>query len=69
MPGQRDWLAFEGNSGRKRLNSGLLSHSQSNLYKESEIKLTNHHRAMDDVSATVELLKLINSKRSAVSVE
>jgi len=47
----------------RRYYPGLASYSLGNLCTEFEIKLTNHHRALDDATATVELLKLINAKR------
>lgn len=47
----------------RRYYPGLASYSLGNLCTEFDIKLTNHHRALDDATATVELLKLINAKR------
>lgn len=50
----------------RRYYPGLASYSLGNLCTEFEIKLTNHHRALDDATATVELLKMINARRVAV---
>jgi len=47
----------------RRYYPGLQSYSLGKLCAEFEIKLTNHHRALDDATATVELLQLINAKR------
>ena len=47
----------------RRYYPGLASYSLGKLCAELEIKLTNHHRALADATATVELLKLINTKR------
>lgn len=47
----------------RRYYPGLASYSLGKLCTEFEIKLTNHHRALADATATVELLKLINAKR------
>ena len=47
----------------RRYYPGLASYSLGKLCAEFEIKLTNHHRALADATATVELLKLINAKR------
>ncbi|MGP9799757.1 exonuclease domain-containing protein [Rheinheimera sp. NSM] len=47
----------------RRYYPGLASYSLGKLCEEFEIKLTNHHRALDDATATVELLKLINARR------
>ncbi|GAB2918078.1 exonuclease domain-containing protein [Rheinheimera gaetbuli] len=50
----------------RRYYPGLASYSLGKLCAEFDIKLTNHHRALADATATVELLKLINAKRCAV---
>lgn len=50
--------------GMRRYYKGLTSYGLGNLTKEFNIPLENHHRAMDDAKATVELLKLINIKRA-----
>ena len=50
----------------RRYYPGLQSYSLGKLCQEFDIKLTNHHRALDDATATAELLKLINAKRCAV---
>lgn len=47
----------------RRYYPGLASYSLGKLCAEFDIKLTNHHRALADATATVELLKLINAKR------
>lgn len=47
----------------RRYFPGLASYSLGKLCAEFEITLTNHHRALADATATVELLKLINAKR------
>lgn len=47
----------------RRYYPGLASYSLGKLCEEFDIKLTNHHRALDDATATVELLKLINARR------
>ena len=47
----------------RRYYPGLASYSLGKLCEEFDIKLTNHHRALADATATVELLKLINAKR------
>lgn len=47
----------------RRYYPGLQSYSLGKLCEEFDIKLTNHHRALDDATATVELLKLINARR------
>lgn len=47
----------------RRYYPGLASYSLGKLCTEFDIKLTNHHRALADATATVELLKLINAKR------
>ncbi|MBZ9612281.1 exonuclease domain-containing protein [Rheinheimera maricola] len=47
----------------RRYYPGLASYSLGKLCAELDIKLTNHHRALADATATVELLKLINAKR------
>ncbi|KKO50350.1 DNA polymerase III subunit epsilon [Arsukibacterium sp. MJ3] len=47
----------------RRYYPGLASYSLGNLCREFDINLTNHHRALDDATATVELLKMINSRR------
>uniref|UniRef100_UPI0040477314 exonuclease domain-containing protein n=1 Tax=Rheinheimera sp. TaxID=1869214 RepID=UPI0040477314 len=47
----------------RRYYPGLQSYSLGKLCAEFDIKLTNHHRALADATATVELLKLINAKR------
>ncbi|MDX1678176.1 exonuclease domain-containing protein [Arsukibacterium sp.] len=47
----------------RRYYPGLQSYSLGKLCAEFDIKLTNHHRALDDAMATVELLKLINARR------
>ncbi len=47
----------------RRYYPGLASYSLGNLCKEFGINLTNHHRALADATATVELLKLINARR------
>ena len=47
----------------RRYYPGLASYSLGKLCAEFDIKLTNHHRALADATATVELLKLINTKR------
>ncbi|MBV2129024.1 exonuclease domain-containing protein [Arsukibacterium indicum] len=49
----------------RRYYPGLQSYSLGKLCEEFDIKLTNHHRALDDATATVELLKLINARRCA----
>lgn len=54
--------------GMRRYYKGLRSYSLGNLTKHFDIELHNHHRAMDDARATVELLKLINLKRAKASV-
>ncbi|WP_414708943.1 exonuclease domain-containing protein [Rheinheimera pacifica] len=63
MPSHRDRLAFNTNRVRAKLNSGLQSYSLGKLCKEFDIKFTCHHRALDDVTVTLELLKLINARR------
>ncbi|WP_423187560.1 exonuclease domain-containing protein [Alishewanella sp. d11] len=50
----------------RRYYPGLASYSLGKLCEALEIKLTNHHRALADATATVELLKLINAKRCAI---
>jgi DNA polymerase-3 subunit epsilon len=47
----------------RRYYPGLVSYSLGKLCLEFDINLTNHHRALDDATATVELLKLINARR------
>ena len=47
----------------RRYYPGLQSYSLGKLCAEFDITLTNHHRALADATATVELLKLINAKR------
>ncbi|SNY60061.1 DNA polymerase-3 subunit epsilon [Arsukibacterium tuosuense] len=47
----------------RRYYPGLESYSLGKLCQHFDIKLTNHHRALDDATATVELLKLINERR------
>ncbi|MCT8124847.1 VRR-NUC domain-containing protein [Alishewanella sp. BS5-314] len=47
----------------RRYYPGLASYSLGKLCEEFEIKLHNHHRALADATATVELLKLINARR------
>ena len=47
----------------RRYYPGLKSYSLGNLCQHFDIPLTNHHRALADATATVELLKLINEKR------
>lgn len=47
----------------RRYYPGLHSYSLGKLCQEFDIKLTNHHRALADATATVELLKLINARR------
>lgn len=47
----------------RRYYPGLQSYSLGKLCEAFDIKLTNHHRALDDATATAELLKLINTKR------
>ncbi|MDR6982061.1 DNA polymerase-3 subunit epsilon [Rheinheimera pacifica] len=47
----------------RRYYPGLASYSLGKLCEQFDIKLTNHHRALDDATATVELLKLINARR------
>ncbi|GHG61328.1 hypothetical protein GCM10010919_05640 [Alishewanella longhuensis] len=47
----------------RRYYPGLASYSLGKLCADFEITLTNHHRALADATATVELLKLINVKR------
>ena len=47
----------------RRYYPGLQSYSLGKLCAEFDINLTNHHRALADATATVELLKLINAKR------
>ena len=47
----------------RRYYPGLQSYSLGKLCAGFGIKLTNHHRALADATATVELLKLINAKR------
>lgn len=47
----------------RRYYPGLASYSLGKLCAEFDIKLTNHHRALADATATVELLKLINARR------
>lgn len=49
--------------GMRRYYKGLKSYGLGNLAREFRISLKNHHRALDDAMATVELLKLINIKR------
>ncbi len=49
----------------RRYYPGLTSYSLGNLCQHFDIKLTNHHRALDDATATVELLKMINARRCA----
>ncbi|GGW55978.1 exonuclease domain-containing protein [Alishewanella tabrizica] len=49
----------------RRYYPGLASYSLGKLCEEFEIKLKNHHRALADATATVELLKLINAKRQS----
>ena len=50
----------------RRYYPGLASYSLGKLCEEFEIKLNNHHRALADATATVELLKLINARRQLV---
>jgi DNA polymerase-3 subunit epsilon len=50
----------------RRYYPGLASYSLGKLCEEFEIKLNNHHRALADATATVELLKLINAPRQLV---
>jgi DNA polymerase III subunit epsilon len=50
----------------RRYYPGLASYSLANLCKEFDIKLTNHHRALADATATVGLLQLINARRITV---
>ena len=47
----------------RRYYPGLQSYSLGKLCTEFDINLTNHHRALDDATATVELLKMINGRR------
>lgn len=47
----------------RRYYPGLKSYSLGNLCQQFDIPLTNHHRALADATATVELLKMINVKR------
>uniref|UniRef100_A0A486XQF9 DNA-directed DNA polymerase n=1 Tax=Rheinheimera sp. BAL341 TaxID=1708203 RepID=A0A486XQF9_9GAMM len=47
----------------RRYYPGLQSYSLGKLCEEFDIKLTNHHRALADATATVELLKMINARR------
>lgn len=47
----------------RRYYPGLKSYSLGNLCQQFDIPLTNHHRALADATATVELLKLINFHR------
>lgn len=47
----------------RRYYPGLPSYSLGKLCEEFEIKLNNHHRALADATATVELLHLINARR------
>ena len=47
----------------RRYYPGLKSYSLGNLCQHFDIPLTNHHRALADATATVELLKMINAKR------
>lgn len=49
----------------RRYYPGLQSYSLGKLCEEFDIKLNNHHRALADATATVELLKLINARRFA----
>ena len=49
----------------RRYYPGLESYSLGKLCQHFDIKLTNHHRALDDATATVELLKMINARRCA----
>ncbi|KKO44915.1 DNA polymerase III subunit epsilon [Arsukibacterium ikkense] len=49
----------------RRYYPGLSSYSLGKLCEQFDITLTNHHRALDDATATVELLKMINAKRSS----
>ena len=49
----------------RRYYPGLQSYSLGKLCEEFDIKLNNHHRALVDATATVELLKLINARRCA----
>lgn len=49
----------------RRYYPGLASYSLGKLCEEFDIKLNNHHRALADATATVELLKLINARRCA----
>jgi DNA polymerase-3 subunit epsilon len=50
----------------RRYYPGLQSYSLGKLCEEFDIKLNNHHRALADATATVELLKLINARRQLV---
>ena len=50
----------------RRYYPGLASYSLGKLCEEFDIKLNNHHRALADATATVELLKLINARRQLV---
>ena len=47
----------------RRYYPGLLSYSLGKLCEAFDIKLSNHHRALADATATVELLKMINARR------
>lgn len=47
----------------RRYYPGLQSYSLGKLCEEFDINLNNHHRALADATATVELLKLINARR------
>lgn len=49
----------------RRYYPGLASYSLGKLCAEFDIKLANHHRALDDAMATVELLKMINVRRGS----
>ncbi|MDP5150420.1 exonuclease domain-containing protein [Rheinheimera baltica] len=49
----------------RRYYPGLQSYSLGKLCEEFEITLINHHRALADATATAELLKLINARRTA----
>ena len=49
----------------RRYYPGLKSYSLGNLCQQFDIPLTNHHRALADATATVELLKMINTRRTA----
>lgn len=51
----------------RRYYPGLASYSLGKLCEEFEIKLNNHHRALADATATVELLKLINAERDQIN--